>query len=179
MEPRLEHLIKYNLSAMKKTNILYTLLTFMLVVSMASCRKDPKVGGTAVQSLAGEWWVKLDGGTGEFGNSYYNLSTYNTAANVANKMWIDDMNDAKSFWDVKGVVNVNGQAFSGTNIANEDYVSQFTIANGKVLTGAAKASGTHDKTDSIYFEISFSDETPTVVHKVGGYKRTGFAQDDH
>jgi len=162
-----------------------TLLVVLLLAALGSCRKDPNPGGTAVQNLAGEWWVKIDNGadpTGDFGPNYYNFSTYNTAANTADSMWVDDDNNAKSFWDIKGKVttNVPGRTFSGNNIANVDYASTFTITNGKVLPNAATAPGSHDKTDSIYFEIKFSDDpVPGTIHKVGGYKRTGFSQDDH
>ncbi len=170
---------------MKKINILYTLLTALLGIFITSCKKDPVVGGTAVQSLAGEWWIKLDYGkdaTGDFGPNYYNFSTYNTAANIPTEMWVDDDNNSKSFWDIKGKVttNVAGRTFSGTNIANQDYQSTFTITNGKIIPNGTRASGTHDVVDSIYFEIKFSDDpVPGTIHKAGGYKRTGFAQDDH
>jgi len=170
---------------MKKTNIIFTILIVLLVVTVESCRKDPKVGGTAVQNLSGEWWVKIDNGndpTGDFGPDYYNFSTYNTASNTPDSMWVDDDNNAKSFWDVKGKVhtNVANRTFSAANIDNQDYTSTFTITNGKIIPKGAHASGTKDVVDSIYFEITFSDDpVPGTLHKVGGYKRTGFAQDDH
>jgi len=166
---------------MKKINfVIYALLTFV-VVSLASCQKDVNPGGTQVQSLAGEWWIKLDGGKGEFGNGYYLVSTYNTAANVASEMWLDDGNNAYSFWDIKGKISVDAanKTFSGNNIVNQYYDSQFTITNGKVMTNAATSPGTKTKTDSIYFEITFSDETPAVKHTVSGYARTKWDADDH
>jgi hypothetical protein len=169
---------------MKKLNI-YTILALMLVLGMGSCKKAPVIGGTATQALAGEWWVKLDNGadaTGDFGPGYYNFSTYNTAANIPTEMWVDDDNNAKSFWDIKGKVttNVANRTFSGTNIANQDYTSTFTITNGVIIPNAATAPGSKDKTDSIYFNITFSDDPVLgTVHKVAGYKRTGFSQDDH
>ncbi|HEY5328226.1 MAG TPA: lipid-binding protein [Mucilaginibacter sp.] len=170
---------------MKKRNIyLYALLAITLVLAFGSCKKDPKVGGTSTQSLAGEWWVKLDNGkdaTGDFGPGYYNFSTYNTASNTRDTIWVDDDNNAKSFWDIKGKVtcNVSNGTFSATNVANQDYTSTFTITNGVVLPNAAHAPGSGDKTDSIYCKISFSDDAPGIVHTLSGYKRTGFAQDDH
>jgi hypothetical protein len=163
---------------MKKIrSIIYALLTLLVVVSLASCQKDVNAGGTQVQSLAGEWWVKFDGGS-----HYYLVSTYNTAANLPTEMWIDDGNNAYSFWDIKGKVSVNAvnKTFSGTNIVNQYYDSQFTITNGKVLTNAATSPGTKTKTDSIYFEITFSDDTPTPVkHIISGYARTRWDADDH
>lgn len=170
---------------MKKINISYTLLAVLLGVFITSCKKDPKVGGTAVQSLAGEWWVKLDNGkdaTGDFGPNYYNFSTYNTAANIPTEMWVDDDFNAKSFWQIKGKVTTNASnlTFSGTNIANQDYSSTFTITDGKIIPKGARASSTKDVTDSIYCKITFSDDpVPGTVHILSGYKRTAFAQDDH
>lgn len=163
---------------MKKINI-FLALGVLLIIGATSCRKDPKVGGTATQSLAGEWWVKLDGGKGEFGNSYYSIWTYNTASNRPDSMWIDDNN---TIWQVKGKVacNAGNATFGSTNAINNVYYdSQFTVTNGKILANAAHAPGSGDKTDSITFQMSFSDEDPVVVHTVTGYKRTGFSQDDH
>src|ERR1700720_4581924 len=114
---RLSELLTYNnLNDMKTRNIIFTILIFLLVVTVESCRKDPKIGGTAVQNLSGEWWVKIDNGsdpTGDFGPNYYNFSTYNTASNTPDTMWVDDDNNAKSFWDIKGKVN--------TNVANRTF----------------------------------------------------------
>ena len=175
---RLEHLLNNKkLNTMKKTNILYTALVILLVASLASCKKDYKAGGTNVQALANEWWVTVDGGT-----DYYNLTTYNTAANDGKQMWIDDFNNAASFWDIKGKVNVDvaNQTFSGTDIANQYYTSTFTITNGKIFTNATKAPGSHDVTDSIRFTIQFSDDDPAnTPHVISGYARTKFPEDDH
>jgi hypothetical protein len=173
---------------MKKINIKSSLCVLLLLIAFGSCKKEANPGGTAVQSLSGEWWVKLDNGkdaTGTFGPDYYSFTTYNTAANKPDSMWVDDdasQTTANPFWDIKGKVgtNVSNNTFSGNAVANQDYISTFTITNGKVLPNAARAPGSGDKTDSIYFEIKFSDDpVPSTIHKVGGYKRTGFGQDDH
>jgi len=166
---------------MKRTNTIYTLLALMLVMFLAACHKDEKIGGTAVQTLAGEYWVKLDGGTGEFGDSYYTLSLYNTAANKPDSIWIDDDLNSKPFWQIKGKIgcSVSNLTFSGSNVVNQDYDSHFTVTNGKIIKNAATAPGTKLKTDSISFDIQFDDEDPVVVHKVGGYARTKFDADDH
>lgn len=168
---------------MKNIHKVFTAIALLLVIVLNSCQKDQVAGGTATQSLANEWWVKVDDGkdaTGDFGPGYYNLSTYNTAANLPTEMWIDDMNNSKSFWDIKGKVSVNGNTFSGANIANQDYTSTFTITNGKVIPNGARGPVSKDVTDSIVFNIVFSDQSsPGTVHKVSGYARTRFAQDDH
>lgn len=174
---------------MKRINIILCLLVVSITAaSLSSCQKDEKIGGTAVQSLSGEFWVKLDNGTdptGTFDNSYYTLSTYNTSSNKADSMWVDDgfaSATGKPFWQIKGKVatDVSNRTFSGADIANQDYDSKFTIINGKILPKAATAPGTKLKTDSIYLEIQFNDDpVPGTIHKVGGYARTRFDADDH
>ncbi|MBB5395285.1 lipid-binding protein [Mucilaginibacter sp. AK015] len=174
---------------MKKIiNIKNLLLTALVAATFTSCQKDEVIGGTAVQNLSGEFWVKLDNGadpTGTFDDSYYTLSTYNTASNKADSLWIDDDYDSpagKPFWAIKGKIgaDVKNLAFSGKDAANQIYESKFTISNGKILRGAATAPGTKLKTDSIYFEVQFDDDpVPGTVHKVSGYARTRFDADDH
>lgn len=163
-----------------KKNIAYKLLAVVLIfTAFSSCRKDRVVGGTEVQNLSGQWWIKFDNGTGPFGSSYYSFNTYNTSANSPTEMWVDD---GVSFWDIKGKVktDVSSLTFSGTNVVNTSYDSHFTITGGKVMLGVAKAPGSKAKTDSIYFKISFDDDNvPGTVYTASGYKRTGFTSDDH
>jgi len=170
---------------MKKTNLfIYTLLTVFVAVGFTSCQKSEKIGGTAVQNASGEFWVKLDNGTGEFGNDWYTFATYNTSSNKSDSIWVDDYANASSgkpFWQIKGKVKIDlsNLTFSGNNVVNQDYDSHFTITDGKILRGAATAPGTKTKTDSISFKIQFDDEDPSVVHTVGGYARTRWDADDH
>ncbi|MFD0792125.1 lipid-binding protein [Mucilaginibacter litoreus] len=174
---------------MKKRNIIVgMLLATMGAASFSSCQKDEKIGGTAVQNLSGEYWIKIDNGadpTGTFDDSYYTISLYNTSSNRADSVWIDDGYESATgvpFWQIKGKIaaDANNRTFSGTDIANQEYDSKFTIKNGKILSKAATAPGTKLKTDSIYFEIQFNDDpVPGTIHKVAGYARTRFDADDH
>lgn len=152
------------------------LLVLTTTVFLGSCKKDFNPGGTQVQSLAGEWWVQVDTGSG-YGTDYYLISTYNTAANSASEMWIDD---GGNYYQFKGKVStdVTNLTFSGKNIQNTMYDITFNIANGKVTKGGAIAPGSGDKTDAIYFEAQFSDD-PGTTYKFKGYARTRFPQDDH
>lgn len=164
---------------MKKNIILKLLASVLILTAISSCRKERVVGGTEVQNLSGQWWVKYDKGLGPvFGSSYYSFTTYNTAANVPTEMWLDDDH---SGWDVKGKVKTDASAltFSGTNVQNVSYNSKFTVTEGKVILGVATAPGSKAKTDSIYFKISFDDDDPGKVYTVSGYKRTGYTTDDH
>ena len=153
---------------------------FALLIALSGCRKDPEVGGTAVQEMAGEWWVQLEGDPG----NYYHFSTYNTAANVPTEMWIDDL---ETFWLMKGKVNVDiaNLTFTGANVENvsPDYVGSgetFTIVGGKIIKDGAVGPASKAVTDSIYFQVSFSDDpVPGTVYTLSGYRRTRFSEDDH
>jgi len=142
---------------------------------------DANVGGTNLEDMAGDWYVQLatDGvGSG----SYYLISTYNTASNDGTDMWIDDHNN---FWwfKAKTPINVAAMTFSGTDLdssapdGDDTYDILVTISNGQISKGTATTSG-GNSSDAIAFDIVFSDGGPDVYSFVG-YKRTGFAEDEH
>ncbi|TSJ43267.1 hypothetical protein FO440_03485 [Mucilaginibacter corticis] len=169
---------------MKKFNI-YSLLTavsILLVISLGACKKDYKNGGTKVEKLAGEYWVQLDDGTG-FSDGYYSFNLYNTAANN-DSLWVDDN---ESVLGLKGRVLSNPSAltFSITNTPclYDDGITTFTLTDGKVVPNGTTASGTGDKADAISFTLTYdTTDKGVVTHntvKAKGYRRTGFAQDDH
>ncbi|WP_423147514.1 lipid-binding protein [Rubrolithibacter danxiaensis] len=165
---------------MKRSKILYTVITALFIVFLGSCQKDPEVGGTATQALAGDWFVQWK----ELPGTYFHFTTYNTAANSQTEMWLDDN---YSFWSstgdeqLKGKVTVNASSlsFSGDNIANVDpnMPITFSIKNGKVIPNGAKGPGSNAPTDSIYFEAEFSDD-PGTTYIISGYRRTGFDADE-
>lgn len=174
--------------AMKKLT-LYTLLLCVALV-WTGCQEDPEPGGTATQDVAGEWWVNyyVDGGSGNLtnvGGGYSKVMTFNTAANTASNIWVSDVGN---FWDfqVKVDYNANSKTFSASEAQNVSYDSKVTVEEGKFLLGkGTSTSGV--KTDSIYFVVSFSDETdaadaPTPYATkviVAGHRRTGFLEDEH
>ena len=158
---------------------------------LTSCEKI-EVGGTATQALAGEWYVTVDAVdekgelvyTGEefFGMGQFHVNTYNTAANVANEMWVDDLGN---FWEfkVKTAADVNNYTFSTPDsAANAYYDCKVLIEGGKILPAAATTPhGT--AADSIVFYVSFSDDTYPATYgyakyKISGYRYTGLASDD-
>jgi hypothetical protein len=161
---------------MKSTKTLYAIM-IALFMTLGSCQKDELIGGTAVQSMSGEWWVKYTVGTAPYSAAYFHFSTYNTAANLPTEMWLEDLH---TFWDMKGKVNVDlsNQTFSATNTKNTYYDMTFTIKTGKVIPMGAKGPVSKAVTDSIYFEAEFSDD-PGTTYKLSGYRRTRYAEDDH
>lgn len=161
-------------------NIKYILgtLLIMMFVTFTSCDEveDSDVGGTSVESMSGDWYVQLEG-TGD----YYLISTYNTALNDGTDMWIDDH---KNFWwfKAKTPVNVSNLTFGGNDLASsvpdgdDTYDITVSISNGLITKGVTTPSG--NPTDGITFDIVFSDGGSDVYQLVG-YKRTGFAEDEH
>lgn len=85
---------------MKK--VLYFAATLLFGLTFTSCEKE-EIGGTATESMAGQWYVDIDavddngnpitGGEHYFGYDEERvlLLTYNTVNNVPDKMWIDDL----------------------------------------------------------------------------------------
>ncbi len=129
--------------------------------------------------MSNGWWVNYSlGGTAQLPKPVF-YSTYNTAANTTDSMWIDDLG---LFWDFKGTVAIDYKSltFSNPMCINTYYVDTAKVANGKVLLKAGH-SKTGVATDSIYFEIQFSDDSPTYgnTYIVSGTARTGIIADDY
>lgn len=159
----------------------------MLVVSMVftSCEKD-EIGGTATEALSGEWYVTVDLADDNgnvvledcYGLGRFMLNTYNTAANNANEIWVDDLGN---FWQfqVKASADINNLTFqTNGSVANNYYECNVTIESGKIIpNGATTPHGT--PADAIEFIISFDDDDPLgTKYKISGYRYTGLASDD-
>jgi len=162
------------------------LYTFgILLLSVTSCTEDADIWDSSVHDLSGEWYVRYDHATyGEdpFGAGYTPLLTFNTADDNGTEMWITDDG---SFWDykVKIPVNMETMTFGSENaIPNESYDTEVKIMNGKVIKDAVTLPSGY-VADSIYFEVWFGDlEESTGIPDdkllVGGYRKTGFAEDE-
>lgn len=172
---------------MKKTIKLSYIIrcaVILFATSFLSCdaTNDLDPGGTAVQEMAGDWFVELlaDDGTGSlidiYGIGYFRISTYNTSANTSSELYLDD----HGLWPMKSIVNVDlsSKTFSGSGLSN-DYDETITsdIMNGFILSNAATTTG-GNVSDSIYFKVEYSDD-PGTEYFITGYKRTGFLEDEH
>ena len=173
---------------MRKLNIF--ILLSALGLSIASCKKED-IGGTNGEKTAGEWYVTvvgIDGGGNVvledaelFNIGHFHLDTYNTVANDATEMWIDD---GGNFWEFKGKISVdpNALTFSGTDVENQYYESKFSVSDGKIIIGAAiTPSGM--PADSIVFDVAFDDDTNLPIgdatsYRITGYRYTGLPADD-
>lgn len=172
-------------------NAKYILLA-LATVMLSACEKDD-IGGTATEALAGDWYVIVtcvddEGNTiyedeDFFGLGYTHLLTYNTAANVADEMFVDDQGN---FWEYKVRVVADQKALTFStdgSVANEAYDNcDVVIEDGQVIYGAATTpSGA--AADSIVFYVSFSDDPyPDYYgyskYKISGYRYTGLTADD-
>jgi len=174
---------------MKKI-FLYTAVLIASLLFVTSCEKE-KIGNTATEKMAGEWYVTVVGvdANGKvviedadlYGLGKILLDTYNTSANSATEMWINDNNN---FWNFKTkmTVDLKTLTFQATDVQNVAYDSKLTITDGKILYGAATTpSGV--RADSIVFKVTFSDDTTPAdkgfaAYRVAGFRFTGFTKDN-
>lgn len=147
---------------------------------------DEKAGGTAVEKMAGHWVVTVDA-VDEDGNvidenllgKKIDLNTYNTAANEADKMWLDD---GGNFYNVKMKVNVtdykNGKFEAIPNTSYnpaDDAAGNVEFLKGQVLYGQGK--NLHGApVDSICYTVKFSDDEDGLIYRVSGKRYSGFTE---
>jgi len=164
----------------------YTICVITLLLT--SCQKD-EPGGTAVQAMAGEWYVVADQVDEKyetvyedlFGVGRFHFATFNTASNGTTQMWISDIDN---FWEFQVKVDINLQSMTfETKEPQEAYEDcMVTVKDGKIiLNGAVTPSGM--PADYIECYISFSDDSygkryGYAYHKFSGYRYTGFAADE-
>ena len=143
---------------------------------------DEKAGGTAVEKMAGLWDVTVDvvdeqrNVLGTVGT--ININTYNTAANDADKMWLED----DAFYGVKMKVNVtdyNNGKFEGT--PNTSYnpskaqAGNIEFLKGQVLYGQGK--NLHGMpVDSICYTVKFDDDQNACIYRISGTRHSGFTE---
>ena len=159
-----------------------SLLAMALLPALAfvscSVETDEPAGGTKVEKMAGHWVVTVDATAGgdfyedPYGLGEWDLFTYNTAADDADQMWIDD---GGNFWKFKFKcpVNLSAKTFACDGVDYDNVpTGTATITNGKILDKAGKnVNGM--PTDSIYFDVEFSDDPGTIYH-IHGVRYAGF-----
>lgn len=182
---------------MKKILIGTFLAAFSGMVLLSCDSDDPNIGRTAGQEIAGEWWVTYTVDGEDAGGGYSEIITSNTAANVNTEMLLSDVVTATAatgnFWTykIKLPIDPSTKKFSADEVAStalfrgEPTETKVIVNNGQIfLKGGRSKTGV--ETDSIYFEVQFSDETdalnnPIPYHTtfvVSGHRRTGFTEDD-
>lgn len=163
-------------------NILKVFAVILAVLGLSSCAKE-EIGGTAVQDMAGEWYVKVDGvdsngnvvAEDPFGMGYFPLYTYNTNDNSPSHMYV---NDDQNFWPFCVIVDVNYEAGTFQVVGAEDSFKGISV---DVADGAIVKDGTVSQSgytaDSISFKVKFEDDDYVGVYYdalwIHGYRRTG------
>lgn len=169
----------------------YLILLFAVIsFSLASCEKDTEPGGTAVEKMAGTWYVtweaKNDQGIWEdiLGGTI-ELNTYNTSANTPTEMWLNESYITNT--PLKVTTDYKSRTFSlptetiiEANANNKiealwgEEAITVTISDGKVLEKAATTpSGM--PADSIVFFLNVKGDD---IYKIAGFRRTGFTEDE-
>jgi len=134
---------------MKKTIYLALML---LALGFISCEKE-EVGGTATQDVAGEWYVTIDmidsgGDTNSAADmveaGWYDVEkgiirTFNTAANVADKMYISDMSTFGG--GVKGYSNISPYLCFNVPVNIDQATGTFSTANNDFVTNLEENYG--------------------------------------
>lgn len=163
------------------------LVALLGMFTFGSCdpETDEKAGGTAVEKMAGRWVVTVDA-VDEDGNvidenllgKKIDLNTYNTAANDADKMWLDDA----AFYGVKMKVNItdykNGKFEATPNTCynpSDDEAGNVEFLKGQVLYGQGK--NIHGApVDSICYTVKFSDDDNALIYRISGKRYSGFTE---
>lgn len=163
------------------------LVALLGMFTFGSCdpETDEKAGGTAVEKMAGRWVVTVDA-VDEDGNvidenllgKKIDLNTYNTAANDADKMWLDDA----AFYGVKMKVNItdykNGKFEATPNTCynpSDDEAGNVEFLKGQVLYGQGK--NLHGApVDSICYTVKFSDDENALIYRISGKRYSGFTE---
>lgn len=176
---------------MKK--VVYGML-MLCVVLLASCEKA-EIGGTAVESLSGQWCVHVDpiNSDSTINTAFpYDIRdililTYNTNANDVDSLIVDDL---ENFWAFKvtvpcalstGTFGWSSREKASTSLV-PDYGIQVSLWEGQILKGKATTpSGM--PADSIVFNVQFEDDDfPEAYgfshYRIAGYRYTGLAGDE-
>lgn len=164
-----------------------TIALAFAALAFTSCQKEP-IGGTAVESASGEWYVKAyavfeDGSMEDvYGNDWFDmmdkfhLLTYNTSDNTDSVLYVDDLAvlysssyfDATEDFKVRTNVNLSDLTFSATGAINEYGGNAIDIQGGILKDAAKNASGM--PVDSIWMTVKVegSEAAATMNYYFGG-----------
>ena len=158
---------------------IYLFLIAIIVISFTACQEEYVVGETATVKLAGEWWFALLDENGDVVYDYdflaSRMSTYNTADNSANEIWVDDHENG---WWVKARVVADPVSMtfgSQDSVFNEYEGANMIVSDGQIWEGVA-TSKDGNITDSIRFTTVYPDGTIFIY---AGHRHTGFEEDEY
>lgn len=159
--------------------LVYIVVILLMGSTIYSCQESFEVGSTSAEKLAGEWWFAILDENGDVMYDYdylaSRMSTFNTAANSASEIWVDDFQNG---WEVKAKVqaNVDNLTFGSADSVYNVYIDEnMIIRDGQIWEGTA-TSKDGNVTDSIRFTTVFSDGTILIY---AGHRHTGFEEDEY
>ena len=170
---------------MKKSIIF--LISVALLLGFVSCEQELEIWESSTAQFDGNWMLRYDHdvyGEDPFGAGFTQHFIYNTTSNDGDSIWLEDHHN---FWWYKVMVPVNQDdlTFGTTDtVINQDpgYNIKVILSNGKIYKDAVTLpSGL--VVDSISFDIWFEDlEGSTGIEsdvlRVGGYRQSGFPEDE-
>lgn len=155
----------------------------MLAIGFASCdvETNEEPGGNQIGDMAGLWEITVDA-VDEAGNVLYEdpygmgvvtISTYATATDATDKMWLLD----NSFYGLQLLVpiNLSARTFEANDVDYDLVGTGKTTLKGKVLPGAGR--NLHNApVDSICIEATFDDDSNGLIWRYSGIRYQGFTE---
>ena len=189
---------------MKK--FVFMICSLLAGVVLVSCEKD-EVGGTATESMAGDWYVIVDclDENGDvviedFNEGRFHILTYNTADNAADKLFVDDQLNLLGMkaltecnQNLKTETLQNGNTMSFMSFATKDTVDNVTshsqyvsdrviVTDGKIIkNGGHQNNGSVTDSISFYFEYTEDAYANAYNYKryhVHGVRYSGLVEND-
>lgn len=149
----------------------------IILFSMSCTKKLDNPGATATVAMSNEWWVTLTLNGNDLLGTHVLFSTYNTSQNVADSLWLDDLQNGYDF-KCKVLADPKNLTFTADSSQNQYYNIRVHIANGKIIPNGGMGKSTGSIVDSIYMEASFGDD-PGDTYIISGVARSRWAQDDY
>jgi hypothetical protein len=171
---------------MRMIKKLFILCFFLVITASCETYKDYVMEFSPVYPLSGEWLVRFtDTSVTPSVSGLVVLSTFNTADNSTNQMWIraTSTSTAAAYtgrFTGKISCDVAAKTFSGSAVPNTFYtaapIPTFTVTGGTVITdGYDTATG--GKSDKITFTIT-DTRKPGKTITVSGFRRTRWLDDE-
>lgn len=152
---------------MKKISTILGIL-FLCLTTFTSCEQDPDNWDSEVLDYSGRYVVRLFDETGDVQYTDYDgseIQIYNTAANKANEVWIDDFN---ALIPIKSKFFLNGTpaGFKSVEASYDDLTYSEYISG---VSGAPAESGLTKRVESVYKAILLDGKiTPGSFTTKGG-----------
>jgi hypothetical protein len=158
-------------------NRILRIFAVMILFSISCTKKLENPGATATVAMSNEWWVTLYLDGTDLIGTHVLFATYNTSQNIADTLWLDDLNNGYQF-KCKVLANPKSMTFSADSSQNQYHDIRVHIANGKIIPNGGLGKSTGSIVDSIYMEASFGDD-PGDTYIISGVARSRWAQDDY